>query len=275
MIRKWLSFRTLSIALAVILSVTAALKFHFLLTDPFADIKSGTSLPLLWLAVFAEAGVVWIVVSQAPDQLKWLSLISLFGIMTAVSTYNVLTGQTSCGCAGAIDIHPMWPLTLDVIVIVMLIGFRPRSVSEGTKVTSIPLTTLGQVVGFAVVAIVFVLFQTPAARALVRSKILGHEIEAIPVHFGTVEITDKLNCQLQLRNHNAIARKIVGVGKSCTCVIPQDVVHASIPGNGTLEIAIGIKPKNAGPFHQRVLFYLDSPQQFVVAADFFVHFREK
>jgi hypothetical protein len=55
MIRKWLSFRTLSIALALVLLVSAALKLHLLLTDPFADIKTGTSLPLLWLAVFVRS----------------------------------------------------------------------------------------------------------------------------------------------------------------------------------------------------------------------------
>ncbi len=120
MIRKWLSFRTLSIALALILFVTAALKLHLLLTDPFADIKTGTSLPLLWLAVFAEAGVVWIVFSKAADQLKWIALISLFGVMTAVSAYNVVVGKTSCGCAGAIEIMPTWFFLFDLISIAIL-----------------------------------------------------------------------------------------------------------------------------------------------------------
>jgi len=40
MLRQLLTFRYVSYLLAALLAVTAALKLHLLLTDPFADIKT-------------------------------------------------------------------------------------------------------------------------------------------------------------------------------------------------------------------------------------------
>jgi hypothetical protein len=48
------------------------------------------------------------------------------------------------------------------------------------------------------------------------------------------------------------------------------VVNATIPPQGELAVKVHVRPKpGVSLFHQRVLFYLDSSQQYVVAADLF------
>lgn len=41
MLRRMVTFRNVSYVLAALLAVTAALKLHLLLTDPFADVRVG------------------------------------------------------------------------------------------------------------------------------------------------------------------------------------------------------------------------------------------
>jgi hypothetical protein len=69
-------------------------------------------------------------------------------------------------------------------------------------------------------------------------------------------------------------RKIVGYQRSCKCVVPDEVVHAVIPPGGELPIRVQVKPTSPGRFHQRLLFFLDSPQQHVVTADIYGFFLE-
>jgi hypothetical protein len=89
MLRQRLTFRYVSYLLAAFLAVTAALKLHLLVTDPFADIKTGTSLPFLWLAVIVELTAVWLVFSKTPQVWKWLSLLVLFSLFALVAGTNV------------------------------------------------------------------------------------------------------------------------------------------------------------------------------------------
>ena len=61
--------------------------------------------------------------------------------------------------------------------------------------------------------------------------------------------------------------KIVGISKSCTCVLLDDVAFRSIGPGERLVVSASVVPKRPGRFHQRMIFFLDSPQQYVVAAD--------
>jgi hypothetical protein len=98
---------------------------------------------------------------------------------------------------------------------------------------------------------------------------LGESIIAPAVEVGVLR-GEPLECELKLKNQSAEARRIIGVNTSCSCVIPQEVVHASIPPQGELAVKVLVRPKpGVSMFHQRVLFYLDSSRQYVVAADLF------
>lgn len=276
MLRRLLTFRNVSYFLAAILAVTAALKLHLLLTDPFADIQAGTSLPLLWLAVLVELTAVWLVFSKIPQVWKWLSLLVLFSLFALVAVTNVWLGKTGCGCSGAVEISPVWFLAIDLLAIVALVAARPESGDEPNH--GLPIqwngAVAGRVLGLTLVGGLFVLLQTHAGRAMTSQFLLGESIVAPAVEIGVLR-GEPLECELKLKNQSAEARRIIGVNTSCSCVIPQEVVHASIPPQGELAVKVLVRPRlGVTSFHQRVLFYLDSPQQYVVAADLFGSVQE-
>jgi hypothetical protein len=271
MLRQRLTFRYVSYLLAAFLAVTAALKLHLLVTDPFADIKTGTSLPFLWLAVIVELTAVWLVFSKTPQVWKWLSLLVLFSLFALVAGTNVWLGKTGCGCSGAVEISPVWFLAIDLLAIGALVAARPETRHEPKH--GLPIqwngAVAGRVLGFILVGVMFVLLQTRAGRAITSQFLLGESIIAPAVEIGVMH-GEPLECELKLRNQSAEARRIIGVNTSCSCVIPQEVVHTTIPPQGELAVKVHVRPKPGVPmFHQRVLFYLDSSRQYVVAADLF------
>jgi hypothetical protein len=253
------------------LAVTAALKLHLLLTDPFADIKTGTSLAFLWLAVLVELTAVRLVFSKTPQVWKWLCLLVLFSIFVLVAGTNVWLGKTGCGCSGAVEISPAWFLAIDLLAIGALVAARPESSRESTRGLAVHWNgaIAGRIVGITLIGALFVLLQTRAGRTMTSQFLLGESIVAPTVEIGVMH-GEPLECELKLRNQSAEARRIIGVNTSCSCVIPQEVVHTTIPPQGELAVKVHVRPKPGVPmFHQRVLFYLDSSRQYVVAADLF------
>jgi hypothetical protein len=67
MLRQLLTFRYVSYLLAALLAVTAALKLHLLLTDPFADIKTAFSESRLRLAAAIQLTAVSVAPAATPQ----------------------------------------------------------------------------------------------------------------------------------------------------------------------------------------------------------------
>jgi hypothetical protein len=270
-------FTVVRYILGTLLAVTAVLKLHLLLTDPFADIATGSSLPILWLAVFIEGAVVYIVFSKVSKELKWAALFVLFVIMSGVSLYNVMTGKSDCGCSGTIAIPPVWFLAIDLLALAVLFACRldiePAKASE-TISRMHSNKTMGHLAAITLVGVLFIGIQTSFARDVLRSVLWKHDVSAIPVDLGTLK-AEPIECELVLKNHSSTARKIVGINSSCSCVVPNDIVNSSIPSHGQLAVKVKVAPKSGRKFHQRLLFFLDSPQQYVVAADLFGIVKEK
>jgi Protein of unknown function (DUF1573) len=277
MIRKWLSFRTLSIALAVILAFTAALKLHMLLTDPFADIKTGTSLPLLWLAVFAEISVACIVLSNTTEMLKWLSLFSLFGALLVFSVLSVMKGRSTCGCAGVFNFYPLTVSIFDCVCLIFLwINSTVRNKSIGYMLKSIsanPLQFAGQTCCCVVGACILFVIYPALDRSGFFSRLRDEQILIRRVDFGAHAWSSFVKVQIELKNLSDSQINIVGAKSSCSCVSIEKL-PVSIPGKSSLVTTVVVQPQKTGPFHQRIEFYTDSRRQFVAGADIFGHFRE-
>jgi hypothetical protein len=56
-----------------------------------------------------------------------LATISLFLVFSSVSFYKTISGATSCGCFGNVEIPPLYTAIFDTFVISLLIVFRPRT----------------------------------------------------------------------------------------------------------------------------------------------------
>ena len=261
--------------LAGLFALTAGLKLHLLLTSPFADIVTATPLPILWLALFAEVIVIGVIITRVPSEIKWSVVTGFFAVLAVVSLYNVLSGKTTCGCAGVLEIHPVWFLAVNVVALALLLAFRPETsrVMQQWSEMRMPAQWAGTLAGIVLIAVGFSLSQSAWARDYVNAQWLGQPAVAIPASLGRMPLAPQ-ECKLTLRNVSNQERKIVGYQRSCKCVVPNEVIQAVIPPEGVLPIRIQVKPTSPGRFHQRLLFFLDSPQQHVVAADIHGFFLE-
>lgn len=274
-------FRILSILLAVLLFVTAVLKLHLLLTDPFVDIKTGSSPAILWLAVVLETAVAWLIFTAVGDELKWLVLIVFFSALTAFSIFNVASGKSDCGCAGSISLHPLWFLAINILAVGLLwlnrIQLSSRKIVDLQDSSS---NSLGHITAFLVVGLVFVVMQTDIAQRMANRVFSfgssNTRIQATPVKLGILPWSEELvECEISLTNDSGRPTRVIGLSKSCSCVFLADIVHEEIVTAGVKKVKVKVRPNREGRFHQRVLFYLDSPQQYVVAADIFAMILEK
>lgn len=270
MFRNLVTFRSVAISLAMILAAAAALKLHLLLTEQFADVQTGSSFPFLWSSLFLEVGVVWLLFSKQSDGLKWLGVFGLFCVLTSVSLFNVLAGKASCGCAGVLEIPTSLFLVLDLATLSLLLCTRPKSQSAGPLyVNEMTKENAGIVTGVCCAGLLLLVLQIPSIDSSLRSLISSNDIENIALKMGKLQRGVPIAYDLCLKNNAVDDVMILGVTTSCTCAFPQEIIGSEIPQKGQITVKIKVKPETSGRFHQRIVFYLDSPRQHAVSADLF------
>ncbi len=264
--RRHQVFQATSWFLAAVLFTTALLKLHLLFTDPFADITAATPVPLLWMAFFAEIGIVWLVFSKITLPWQWLIFISFFGVLSLFSFANVLMGKATCGCTGAFVVNPVWFLAFDIFAVAILAvnnpGIRLGHFSNFQNMSE----SIAKFSGVVVVVIGFSLTQSSTFKDYVR-KTFVEDVKVSVVNLGNLPMSKTADAQVRITNNSSEIRNIWGMRKSCTCVVDDLQIPLPIPANGYVTISLSIHPKGPGPFHQRVLFYVDSKRQHVAAAD--------
>lgn len=105
----------------LLLVCAAILKTFQLFTEPAAALASPLSrwfAPMqvgveLGIGLGALAGLYW-------RQLRWIALL-LFTFFAGYSLYLAIGGAASCGCFGALEIHPWWTFFLDLAVVLGLL----------------------------------------------------------------------------------------------------------------------------------------------------------
>ncbi|MDR1477898.1 MAG: hypothetical protein LBJ00_03045 [Planctomycetaceae bacterium] len=119
---KWLFVRFL---VALILLVAASLKAHQLSTTPTLDNEIFHSRWFNVLVVEFELFFgLWMAFGFFP-KITRLTAIGCFLIFVVVSCYKALSGETSCGCFGAVAVHPWVTMMFDCGVVILLWRFRP------------------------------------------------------------------------------------------------------------------------------------------------------
>lgn len=120
--RSWRSAvsRGVFTAAGLLLMVAAALKAHQLATQPVDD-RIWQSLQLIGEWVLG----VWLV-SGVFRRVAWVVGIIVFAVFAAVSLDKGLADANSCGCFGLVQVNPWVTFSVDVVVVLLLAGFRPR-----------------------------------------------------------------------------------------------------------------------------------------------------
>ncbi|MEZ6096486.1 MAG: hypothetical protein R3C03_20035 [Pirellulaceae bacterium] len=258
------------VSIVVIVLLTAGfLKLHLLITDRFADLKTGYSLFWLWCAVLVELGVAAFVVGYRSDRHQWWALLALFSTLLIVASIGVWNGRQSCGCTGAIEISPLVFAVFDLVVIASLVLLRPVEIWQPLfKVREVSPATWGKVLGCVLAVGGFLAFQSNQLPAPIASLLGRPPIADIRIDLGDRVGLAAFDQPVTLLNPTDLDVRVVGITKSCNCLALNDSSKKLlIPPNGDLEIQLQVHPKMLGRFHHRVVFYLDSPQQFSVAVD--------
>ena len=122
-------FRVFVWVQATVLVVAAVLKGGLVLTDSFADLRTGYPITILCLAiVFELVAAAWLIFCRDAT-IKWLILASAFSLFLFVSLIRYSMGIEGCGCLGSVEL-PRWLLPLNsVFVLAALAVFarHPRS----------------------------------------------------------------------------------------------------------------------------------------------------
>jgi|GEM_PF-2634792 len=277
MLKGSLCFRAVSIILAVILALTAGLKLHMLLTDPFVDIKTGYPDYFIWSGAMAEIIVVIIVISRAKDITKLTVLSSLLAVFTAVSSYNIAHGNSNCGCAGSIDIHPTWFLAFDLLGLFALSRTYLMQARESfvTLRSGVPDSISGFATGAAVIFCLFCFLRMSSVKNFYQWS-LG-ELAVTSQIDRRVEGDTATKTRVLLANSSSEAINIISVNRSCSCVSVEGHEELIPPlGNIAVEITVDkTKSPNLGRYkqilnaNQRVIFYLDSSVQRALQVNLF------
>lgn len=261
--------------IALLLAATAIAKLWMLLTDSFADIRVGIPKEILWLSVAFELWLAYENFRVRDRQVLAVMNTVVFGSFAIFASIRWLLGYGSCGCSGNLEL-PAWIfILLDVVIVTWLMhGERGRTeVGAGLR----PLTNWwrgwspekrGQLAGLALFGGIIIAIQLPFAAPL-RAMALGEPpIHAITRIDGDLILDDETTGQVELWNRSLQPAKIIGMNRSCRCfVLNNNPFSQIIPANERISLPLVIKPDKTGPLHQRVVLFLDHPEQFRVTID--------
>ena len=121
--RGWAVLR---LFLGIVVLTAAVLKAHQLATQP--SLGEGL-LHARWFNIlvveFEIFFGIWLLLGLMP-KLTWLASIGCFLVFASVSAYKGFAGEASCGCFGAATINPWLTMMFDLVIVGLLIAFRPR-----------------------------------------------------------------------------------------------------------------------------------------------------
>lgn len=121
--RSWTILRVL---ISIILLTASCMKAHMLATTPMLgdDILHSRWFNIV-VVQFETFFGIWLFVGLLP-KLTGLASIGCFTIFAAVSGYKAVSGEASCGCWGAVDVNPWYTMLFDLVVVGLLVVFRPK-----------------------------------------------------------------------------------------------------------------------------------------------------
>jgi hypothetical protein len=114
--------RALAIALGLLLLAASLLKLWSDTRNPPSPHHSWTDGPrVAYFAVAAEAALGCILLAGLWPGCAWFATLSAFSLFALVTAAETLQGKTSCGCFGAVQIRPIYTMSLDLAAVAMLL----------------------------------------------------------------------------------------------------------------------------------------------------------
>jgi hypothetical protein len=117
--RPALRCQAVLIALGLLLLAAAGLKTYQAMSEP----RVSNSITILALIYFETCFGAWLVVGARTNG-TWRATVALFATFASVSGYKALSGASSCGCLGTIQVNPWISLEVDVVALFFLFLWR-------------------------------------------------------------------------------------------------------------------------------------------------------
>jgi len=252
--RRWLrwDFGTVRVALAGLLLVAAALKAEQLWAtspQPFAS-------PTFALIVFEFAFAAWLLTGGLPRFTWWLA-VACFTAFALVAGAKTLSGQSDCGCFGAVSTAPVVALVVDLAALTVLLATHPGFAPVGFGRASLVRVML------------FLVFALGLLRLAVRREnVLGLPVpDGSPLHcaapqwdFGSVDPSalPAIEHVFRLENRSANYLRIQDVKTDCGCLIADRVWQNPIEPGGVLDLPVRIAlPASPGRISRSLHVLLD------------------
>lgn len=257
--------------LGLFLLVTAGLKIHGLVVDPYGQ-ENFLALP--WLQVLTiEVEILLGLWLLSGVQLRWALVASLllFCVFACLSFTLAWQGQEDCECFGAVKVNPWYTFGLDVVVITIVGLFVYRiDCSRSSVVYSPVLTSLVQVilttaVMLSFVALAMAIFSSDPMAMIARLRGETLSVQPIVTQLGEGYAGEQRVFQVTLKNNSDKPIKVVGGTTSCSCIVTQDM-PVTIPANDKLNITVRINFSGSpGAFTHRFALYSDSDERLTIA----------
>jgi hypothetical protein len=257
--------------LGTVLLVTAGLKIHGLVSDPYAQ-DSILLTPRLLVAVIEVELLLglWLLSGWA-TRAAWVAALAFFGLLSAATFYLALEGQRSCGCFGRVEVNPWITFALDVAAMLALLIWRPARRQSTTAIGSMPYalkTALSASVLVAVAGGAFLLLTDDPARALAQLRGETLSVDPPVTDVGEGPAGEQRTFTVQLVNHTDHTVRVVGGTTTCQCIATNDLPISIVPNHSepmTVQIRFRGSP---GRFQHRFVLYTDSEDKRRLTARF-------
>ena len=223
-------------AAAALLMAAALLKAYQLVAGPVEARSTGARLLELGLIEFELILAAMLLLDVMPFVARYLAL-TAFTVFAAISLRKGMSGSSTCGCFGPIDVDPRATAAIDLLMVVLLALIGPPRPPRAPMSwrTRWPLWRRGAL--FA-----FVILMSAAAGAVVFAAIpkRGLVVAGSPVHdFGTVAADCAGRCEhaFIVRNTSSRPIRITGFHSSCGCAVAQ-LPASPIPSGGAAELRV-------------------------------------
>lgn len=205
---------------------------------------------------------LWLLSRRRPALARLFSL-ATFLTFAFANTKQILHGNETCNCLGAISVDPWFMLAIDIVLIGLVYSWRPHSesvllIAPGSRRPrwNSTLTILASVLflSLSLLAHQWLTSHRPSAATLVADH---------GVHdFGTVDQGQTLRHVFTLQNNAAHPIEIMRVHSTCSCSTTEDLAGTLIQPGHNYPVEVSLKTGDGeGERHSRITIYFKHPRQ--------------
>ena len=234
-------FRLLGAALGGLLIAAASLKLYGLSVSAVPPVGILALPQVQTFAVLWELGLgIWLFsgLYRGP---AWIISLATFVGFAAISGMLGLQGVASCGCFGTITASPWIVFTIDLVVICLLLLFRPTWDTSEFRTLLVPA---GKLVGTAcgllgMLAVGSILSFGSVSAGL--AKLRGDALDVKRyLDFGESEPGETRETRTEITNYSSKPIRLIGGTSDCSCITTTDMPLTIEPGS-TLSFQIKFK----------------------------------